>query len=55
MMMKERDLWFRLLLFKAYSNQGRVANCTDVEVNAPSLHHVFLHLTGDQLRDLPSQ
>lgn len=23
----------------------------DVEVQAPSLHHVFLHVTGDQLRD----
>ena len=23
----------------------------DVEVHAPSLHHVFLHLTGHQLRD----
>jgi ABC-2 type transport system ATP-binding protein len=24
---------------------------SDVEVHAPSLHHVFLHLTGNELRD----
>ena len=24
---------------------------TDLEINAPSLHHVFLHLTGHELRD----
>jgi ABC-2 type transport system ATP-binding protein len=31
--------------------QERGYSIADIEVHAPSLHHVFLHLTGRQLRD----
>ncbi len=36
-------------LLEAVQNQGYTIS--DVEVHAPSLHHVFLHLTGHELRD----
>ncbi len=34
---------------QAVQNDGYVVS--DMEVQAPSLHHVFLHLTGNELRD----
>lgn len=36
-------------LLKSVNDQGH--RVTDVEVQSPSLHHVFLHLTGHELRD----
>ena len=37
-----------LILASTHSSGYQVA---DVEVHSPSLHHVFLHLTGHELRD----
>jgi len=36
-------------LVDTVSDHGYVVQ--DIEVHSPSLHHVFLHLTGDELRD----
>ncbi|WP_419189330.1 ABC transporter ATP-binding protein [Stieleria marina] len=36
-------------LLQSVSDQG--CHVTDVEIQSPSLHHVFLHLTGHELRD----
>ncbi len=37
------------IVLHAVKNSG--CEVSDVEVHAPSLHHVFLHLTGHELRD----
>ncbi|MGB7327256.1 MAG: ABC transporter ATP-binding protein, partial [Rubripirellula sp.] len=36
-------------LLSSVREQGH--QVTDVEIQSPSLHHVFLHLTGSELRD----